>query len=82
MITVRNLITHLETFYNPDSLIAVAIWSPDDVLSRAEDRGVKIDRELACDIIHRMHENHDAETGYSWATIDFWLDELAEGGAS
>lgn len=80
MTTIRDLIAHLGALYNPADVIALAIWSPDDVLVRAEYRGLTIDRDLACDIIRHMSHHHDAEIGYCWATIDFWLDELGSGG--
>lgn len=82
MTTVRDLITHLQRAYAPEDTVAVAIWHPKDVQWRAEDREIEITHEIACDIIVRLDNTHDAELGINWATIDFWLDELSNGGAS
>lgn len=80
MTTIRDLIAHLQSTYALEDTVAVAIWSPEDVLWRAADREIAITPERACDIIHRLNNTHDAELGINWATIDFWLDELGSGG--
>ncbi len=76
MTTVQELMAYLERHYQPDDIVAADIWHRDDVRARAEDRGLVVDDVLADAVIARMDRNHDATLGYSWATIDFWLDEL------
>lgn len=60
---------------NPKEHFAVVIWSEDDVLSRARERGTKITREQAQEIIDRIHRKHNASLGISWDTIDTYLDD-------
>ena len=56
--------------------VAVAIWCEDDVVGRAKEKGMKITREQAQEILAKMERNHDAELGITWTTIDCYLEEL------
>ena len=56
--------------------VAVAIWSEEDVLGRAEGRHIKISREEAAVILDEMDYKQDSELGITWTTIDCYLDEL------
>ena len=76
MTTVQELMAYLERHYQPDDIVAADIWHRDDVRARAEDRGLAIDDALADAVITQMDRNHDATCGFTWVTIDFWLDEL------
>ena len=76
MTTVQELMAYLERHYQPDDVVAADIWHRDDVRARAEDRGLAIDDALADAVIAHMDRNHDATCGFTWATIDVWLDEL------
>ena len=76
MTTVQELMAYLERHYQPDDVVAADIWHRDDVRARAEDRGFAIDDALADAVIAHMDRNHDATQGFSWDTLDFWLDEL------
>ena len=73
MTTVEKAIEHLKG-YSPNAVIAVAIWQVDDVLSRAKERGIKITKEQAENIIDRIDRRQDASLGISWDTIDASLD--------
>lgn len=50
------------------------IWCTDDVLGRAQERGKKISKKKARDILSNMLRRHDTDLGISWTTIDCWLD--------
>jgi len=76
MPTVSQVIQRLNSQYQPDEHIAVAIWCEEDVFGRAEERGMAITTEQAQSIIEQMDANHDAEIGITWDTIDAGLDEL------
>ena len=76
MTTVKDLIAYLERHYQPDAVVAADIWHRDDVRARAEERGLVIGDELAEAVIEHMDRHHDATLGFSWGTIDAWLDEL------
>ena len=61
---------------NGDQHVAVAIWSEDDVLGRAKERGISCTREQAQEILDEMDRKQDCELGITWITIDCFLDEL------
>ena len=75
MTTVSEVIEHLKT-YKPDEVVAVAIWSVDDVLERAKERKIKISKKQAEEVIDRIHRKQDATLGINWDTIDCYLDDL------
>jgi len=56
--------------------IAVAIWSEDDVLDRAEERGIPCTEEQAQEIVDSMDSRQDCSIGITWDTIDCYLEEL------
>ena len=58
--------------------VAVAIWCEEDVFDRAKERGEKISREQAQEIISMMDRKHDCELGITWTTIDVLLDDMRQ----
>ena len=72
---VKEIIDWISKIYNPDEHVAVDIWSVDDVLDRAEERGIKISRSQAEQIIDEIHKRCDATIGINWDVIDTYLDE-------
>jgi hypothetical protein len=56
--------------------VAVAIWQREDVIGRAEERGIKITDEQADDILDNIDRKQDCEYGISWTTIDCYLDDF------
>lgn len=76
MTTVKEHIEWMQETYKPEEPIAVVVWQADDVVNRAEEREIKITRKQAEEIIHRMHNRHDATLGITWDTIDCYLDDL------
>jgi hypothetical protein len=65
------IVAALEQYYNPFTTIAL-LWGIDDVKSRRE----SLTDEQAMDVLNECKDNHDAEQGMSWGTIDFWIGEL------
>ena len=59
-----------------DQHVAVAVWSEDDVLGRAKERGISCTREQAQEILDEMDRKQDCELGITWTTIDCFLYEL------
>jgi len=55
--------------------VAVAIWQREDVVGRAEMRGIKLTDEQADDILDDIDRKQDCELGISWITIDCFLDQ-------
>lgn len=76
MTTQKELIEHLQKSFEPDDLLAVAVWQTDDVLTRAKERNMKITSEQAEGIIRQIDRRQDATLGISWDTIDCYLDDL------
>jgi len=81
MTTVKDAIKHLQT-YKLSDVIALIIWQADDVIERAKERGIKITKKQAEEIIEEIDGNHDATMGVTWDTIDeatdIYLDEMKE----
>ncbi len=54
------------------------IWSTEDVLHQAKEKGVKLTEDEANQILLQMERKHDADIGISWATIDVYIDDLVD----
>ncbi|MBA7676506.1 hypothetical protein ES703_84748 [subsurface metagenome] len=76
MTTVKDHIEHLKNSYKPEDVVAVAIWQVDDVLEQAEQRGIKVTKEQAENILAVIDRRQDASLGISWDTINAYLDDL------
>jgi len=79
MTTVKELIEHLQNSYKLEDVVAVAIWTRDDVLKRAKERGLTISPEEADEIIDRIDRRQEATLGITWDTIDAYIDDYLEG---
>jgi len=53
----------------------MAIWTEEDVLGKAKERGIGITREQVQEILDEMDHRHDASMGITWDTIDAALDD-------
>ncbi|MBA7587630.1 hypothetical protein ES708_29661 [subsurface metagenome] len=71
MPTVEEAIKRLK--WNGKQHVAVAIWSEDDVLGRAKERGIKCSRAWAREIIDKIDNKQDCSLGITWDTIDCYL---------
>ena len=74
MPTVAQLKKRLDS-YQPDDLVAAAIWCIADVMGRAQERGIKLTRGQADGILDLVDRKQDCELGISWVTIDIFTDE-------
>ena len=54
------------------------IWSTEDVLHQAKEKGVKLTEDEANQILLQMERKHDADIGISWGTIDVYIDDLVD----
>jgi len=54
------------------------IWSTEDVLHQAKEKGVKLTEDEANEILLQMERKHDADIGISWGTIDVYIDDLVD----
>ena len=54
------------------------IWSIEDVLHQAKEKGVKLTEDEANQILLQMERKHDADIGISWSTIDVYIDDLVD----
>ena len=78
--TVKEVVDWLLRNCSPDEHVAVDIWCVEDVLERAEERGIKISRKEAEKIIDEIHRRRDSTVGINWVVIDAYLDEVEERG--
>lgn len=62
---------------NPDEIHIV--WSVDDVYIQAEMLGVQPTVEQAREVLRRVDESWDAETGVTWSDIAYNLTDVLEG---
>ena len=51
-------------------------WVIDDVIWRAKDRGVKLSRAEASEVMGKLYKRHDASIGINWEVIDVWIDDV------
>lgn len=79
MTTVNELIKRLRNTYKPDDVIVAHIWQPEDVIMRADERGIEITQEEAEDAILDIEHHLDCELGITWITIDCAIDNILEG---
>lgn len=78
---VSDVIEHLKG-YQPDEHIATAIWCEEDVIGRAQERGLSVTREQAQNILDTIDHKQDCTQGISWVEIDIYTDaELEEAAA-
>jgi hypothetical protein len=73
--TVQSNIDHLNGYSDKQAHIVCDIWSEDDVLGRAKQRGIELTREQAQAIIDDIADHIDNEMGITWVTIDCYTDE-------
>ena len=50
------------------------IWTTENVLHQAKEKGVKLTEDEADEILLHMERKHDADIGISWTTIDVYID--------
>jgi len=53
----------------------MAIWTEEDVLGMAKERGIVLTKEKAGEILDRIDHKQDASIGISWDTIDAYLND-------
>ncbi len=75
---IQNAINRLTKYYPLDAPVCMVLWLADDVIKQAKEQGVEITPELAADILESLDDNHDANYGITWETIDATLDANAE----
>jgi ribose 5-phosphate isomerase len=74
MTTVKKIIENLSSSYKSDDHVAVAVWSIEDVMIQAKERGMKITKKQANDVLDFINDKQDATQGINWTIIDCVLD--------
>ena len=77
---IQDAINRLTKYYQPDAPVCMVLWLADDVIKQAKEQGVDITQELAAEILESLDDNHDANYGITWETIDATLNANAEYG--
>ena len=54
------------------------IWTTEDVLHQAKEKGVKLTEDEANEILLQMERKHDADVGINWETIDDYIEGLVD----
>jgi hypothetical protein len=75
MPTIEGAVEHLRSLGEPTDIVAMAIWTEEDVLGMAKERGIVLTKEQAGEILDRMDHKQDASIGISWDTIDAYLND-------
>ncbi len=75
MPTIEGAVKHLMSLGEPTDIVAMTIWTEDDVLGKAKERGIALAKEQAGEILDRMDHKQDASIGISWDTIDVYLND-------
>lgn len=57
---------------------AFSPWHVDDISLRAEDIGEILTRDEALDALEFCIDNHDANIGINWDSIDFAINEILD----
>jgi hypothetical protein len=58
---------------DPEEII-VERWSIEDVIDRAKERGIKLSKKVAKEILYQIDHKHDACNGINWDVIDYYTD--------
>ena len=77
MPTIAEIKRRLAWCGDDDTIVCVAIWSGEDVMGRAKERGMTITKEQAEGVLNNMDHKQDCSMGISWDTMDVYLDEVA-----
>jgi len=78
MATKEYALDLIKNQYKKGERICLIIWSKEDVLTRAKERGIKITIPDAEEIIDEMEHRHDASIGVCWETIDTYLNNIEQ----
>ncbi|MEE9302611.1 MAG: hypothetical protein V3U84_02390 [Thiotrichaceae bacterium] len=59
--------------YPSDTPVCFILWLPHDVIDRAKEQDITLNREQAGEILESLYENHDCNYGITWEAIDVQL---------
>lgn len=69
MPTVAEFTKHLKQRYLPDTVMAVSVWTAEDVKAVAEEEGIELPPGAGEETIRTIDGNQDATIGITWETI-------------
>ena len=58
---------------NPEEII-LNRWCDEDIISRAQERHIRISKKVARRLLAEMDHRFDAEQGINWDVIDYYID--------
>lgn len=56
--------------------VAMVYWCEEDVIERAASKGVRLGSRAAGRILDKIDRRHDCETGITWDTLDYYIEEF------
>jgi len=76
--TVKELIEHLELMNENDN-IAYALWTEDDVFTKAKENNEFVTFDEVSEILRRMYKYQDCEYGITWDSLNsHMIDVISE----
>lgn len=76
--TVKELIEHLELMNENDN-IAYALWTEDDVFTKAKENNEFVTFDEVSEILRRMYKYQDCEYGITWDSLNYhMIDVISE----
>ena len=77
MSTIRMAIQRLSK-YPQDAPACMVLWLTDDIVTRANERGLDVSEALAAEILESLENQQDANYGITWDHIDAALDNYRD----
>jgi len=53
-------------------------WCIEDILESAKQRGIKLTKKEASDVLSLAERRHDASIGINWDVLNYHIDEIVE----
>jgi len=72
---VEDIIQHVNK-WPKSTAVCFSLWLPDDVLARAEERGISLTDDDVSNVLDAMHHQQDASIGINRDVMDVHLDGL------
>lgn len=59
--------------------LVMVLWLQEDILDRAEERGIGLSKKQADEILDLVERKQDACIGVNWNVLDCWTDDYLQG---
>jgi hypothetical protein len=76
MPTVKDVIKSLLDQYSLDDVVAVSIWTREDVLSRAKEIRYRLTKDQVDEVLEEVNRKHDASQGINWDVLGCHIENV------